>query len=93
MKPIGSFHPLPTEFHSAEHVLFAFAVDTPKQRRAVHDEAMLRLKAASLLSEALLTTAVDSPDERTHVAFVEAIAILSRDALGLFEVMEPPEVM
>lgn len=44
MKPIGSFHPLPTEFPNAEHVLFAFAVDTPKQRRAVHDEAMSRLK-------------------------------------------------
>jgi hypothetical protein len=85
MKPTGSFYPLAGDDTEAPAVLFAYAIDTPEQRRALHDEAMARLAAVSSLSDALLTMQVDDPDRRSHVRVIEAIAILSRDAKGLME--------
>ncbi|WP_257385540.1 hypothetical protein [Tahibacter caeni] len=71
--------------HRSAGRLFAYAVDTPKQKRALHDEAMARLAAVSSLSDALLIMQVDDPGRRSHVRVMEAIAILSRDAKGLIE--------
>jgi hypothetical protein len=85
MKPIGSFYPLAGDDADAPAVLFAYAIDTPEQKRALHDEAMTRLAAVSSLSNALLTMQVDDPGRRSHVRVIEAIAILSRDAKGLME--------
>jgi len=85
MKPTGSFYPLAGDDAEAPAVLFAYAVDTPEQKRALHDEAMARLAAVSSLSDALLTMQVDDPGRRSHVRVMEAIAILSRDAKGLME--------
>jgi hypothetical protein len=85
MKPIGSFYPLANDDATAPPVLFAYAVDTPEQKRALHDEAMARLSAVSSLSDALLTMQVDDPDRRSLTRVIEAIAILSRDAKGLIE--------
>jgi len=85
MKPIGSFYPLASEDAETPAVLFAYAVDTPEQKRALHDEAMARLAAVSSLSDALLTMQVDDPGRRSHARMMEAIAILSRDAKGLIE--------
>lgn len=85
MKPIGSFYPLTGDASEAPAVLFAYAVDTPEQKRALHDEAVARLAAVSSLSDALLSMQVDDHDKRSHVRVMEAIAILSRDAKGLIE--------
>ncbi|HVH34417.1 MAG TPA: hypothetical protein VM847_09945 [Tahibacter sp.] len=85
MKLIGSFYPLAGDASDAPAVLFAYAVDTPEQKRALHDEAMTRLAAVSSLSDALLTMQVDDHDRRSHVRVMEVIAILSRDAKGLME--------
>jgi len=85
MKPIGSFYPLTGDASEAPVVLFAYAVDTPEQKRALHDEAVARLAAVSSLSDALLSMQVDDHDKRSHVRVMEAIAILSRDAKGLIE--------
>ncbi|WP_386066853.1 hypothetical protein ACFJIW_20420 [Tahibacter sp. UC22_41] len=85
MKPTGSFHPLAGDAAEAPAVLFAYAVDTPEQKRALHDEAMVRLSAVSSLSDALLTMQVDDHNRRSHVRVMEAIAILSRDAKELME--------
>ncbi|TDR41091.1 hypothetical protein DFR29_1113 [Tahibacter aquaticus] len=87
MKSIGSFHPLPCETGDDAGVLFAFAVDTPAQRRALHQEALARLSAANALSDALTTVRVEAHDDRSHVPLLEAIAILSRDARGLLVAM------
>jgi hypothetical protein len=83
MKPIGSFYPLAGDDANAPPVLFAYAVDTPEQKRALHDEAMARLAAVSSLSDALMTMQVDDPDRRSHTRVIDAIAILTRDAQGL----------
>ncbi len=85
MKPTGSFYPLAGDGAEAPAVLFAYAVDTPEQKRALHDEAMVRLAAVSSLSDALLSMQVDDHDRRSHVRVMEAIAILSRDVKGLME--------
>lgn len=87
MKSIGSFYPLAgDDVSTAPAVLFAYAVDTPEQKRALHDEAMVRLAAVTSLSDALLTMQVDDHDKRSHTRVMEAIAILVRDAKGLIEV-------
>lgn len=80
---IGSFYPLAGDDAEAPAVLFVYAVDTPEQKRALHDEAMSRLAAVSSLSDALLSMQVDDHDRRSHVRVMEAIAILSRDVKGL----------
>ena len=85
MKSIGSFYPLTADDSAAPAVLFAYAVDTPEHRRALHDEAMARLEAVASLSDALLTMQVDDHDKRSHTRVMEAIAILARDAKGLIE--------
>jgi hypothetical protein len=85
MKPIGSFYPLAGDDASTPAVLFAYAVDTPEQKRALHDEAMTRLAAVTSLSDALLSMQVEDPDRRSHTRVIEAIAILSRDVKGLIE--------
>jgi len=51
---------------SSPAVLFAYAVDTPEQQRAIHDEALARLGAVNSLSEALLTMQIDDHDRRSH---------------------------
>lgn len=79
----GSFYPLVADGEIAEPVLFAFAVNTPLQRQALHQEALARLSAASALSDALTTVRIEAHDDRSHAPFLEAIAILSRDARGL----------
>ena len=88
MSRSGSFHPLPAESGDQASVLFAFTTDTPTQRRALHQEAMSRLSAASALSDALMTARIEDHDDRSHVPLLEAIAILSRDARGLLAAME-----
>jgi hypothetical protein len=88
---IGSFHPLPSESGESTSVLFALATNTPTQRRALHQEALSRLAAASALSDALMTMRVEDHDDRSHVPLLEAIAILSRDARGLLAVMGEAE--
>lgn len=87
MNAHGSFYPLIADGESADPVLFACAVDTPTQRRALHQEALARLSAASALSDALTTVRVEAHDDRSHVPLLEAIAILSRDARGLLVAM------
>ena len=82
---IGSFHPLAGDDPSAPAVLFAYAIDTPEQQRAIHEEAVARLNAVSSLSEALMSMQIDDHDKRSHARVMEAIAILSRDARGLME--------
>ncbi len=81
----GSFHPLVGDDPSAPAVLFAYAIDTPDQQRAIHQEATARLNAVSSLSEALMNMQIDDHDKRSHARVMEAIAILSRDAKGLLE--------
>jgi hypothetical protein len=83
MNPIGSFYPLPGEFSQTPGVLFAYVLDTPDQQRALREETLARLTALSSLSDALLTMAVDDHDPRSHARLLDAIAILSRDAIGL----------
>lgn len=83
----GSFYPLISDGESVDSVLFAFAVNTPTQRRALQQEALARLSAASALSDALTTVRIEAHDDRSHAPFLEAIAILSRDAQGLLVAM------
>lgn len=87
MNATGSFHPLIAEGPDAESVLFVFAADTPTQRRAVHEEALYRLSAATALSDALMTTKVEAHSGWSHVPLLEAVGILARDAQGLIEAM------
>lgn len=89
MNAIGSFHPLITEGTDAESVLFVFAADTLPQRRAIHEEALHRLSAATALSDALLTTRIEAHGPWSHTALLEAVHILTRDAQGLLSAMSP----
>ena len=57
MNAMGSFQPLAVDGGEAGSVLFVFAADTPIQRRAIHEEAIYRLSAATALSDALMTIA------------------------------------
>lgn len=86
--PIGSFFPLVDEDAESPAVLFAFTADTPQQRRALHDEVVSRLSAVRSLSNALLAMQVEDHDRRSHARVMEAIAILSRDVLGLVHATE-----
>lgn len=88
MTPVGSFHPIPTDATGSTPVLFAFVTDTPIQRAALRQEILERLSAVTALGEALLTVEIEAHDGRSHQPFVEAMAILARDALGLLQV--PP---
>lgn len=91
MNAIGSFYPLSGDDQNADPVLFALTTPTPKQRMAVYEEAIARLAAAQALSEALLTVQLEAPDRRCHLPFLEAVAILSRDAKGLLEATKQAE--
>ncbi|TDR43057.1 hypothetical protein DFR29_10763 [Tahibacter aquaticus] len=84
-QPMGSFYPLASEDTEAPAVLFAFTADTPQQRRALHDEVVSRLSAVHSLSDALLAVQVEDHARRSHARVMEAIAILSRDVLGLIQ--------
>lgn len=83
---VGSFYPLFNTSTEDTPVLFAFAPDTPAQHDAIRQEALTRLSAAAALSDALLTVEVQAHDGFSHLPFLEAIAILSRDAMGLLQV-------
>jgi len=83
MNPIGSFQPLIAEGAEAKPVLFVFAADTPIQRRAIHEEALHRLDAATALGDALMTTKVEAHSPWSHAPLLEAVNILMRDARGL----------
>lgn len=85
MNSASSFYPLPSEDSTAPPVLFAFAVDNKEQRLAIHNEVLSRLSAVAALSDALTTTQVEACGARSHACFLEAIAILTRDAKGLME--------
>lgn len=90
MDAIGSFHPLITECADARSALFVFAADTPIQRRAIHDEALHRLSAATALSNALMTMKVEAHSPWSHTALLEVVHILTRDAQGLLSAISPP---
>ncbi len=90
MNAIGSFQPLITQGTDAESVLFVFAANTRIQRRAIHDEALHRLSAATALSEALMTSKVEAHGPWSHTALLEAFHILTRDAQGLLSAISPP---
>lgn len=90
MNAIGSFHPLIAEGKDTKGVLFVFTTDTPTQRRAIHEEALHRLSAATALSDALLTAKVETHGPWSHTALLEAVHILTRDAQGLLSAISPP---
>lgn len=90
MEATGSFHPLIAESADANGVLFVFTADTALQRRAIHQEALHRLNAATALSDALLTTKVEAHGPWSHTALLEAVHILTRDAQGLLSAISPP---
>ncbi len=85
MTPHGSFYPMRRDVPSADPVMFAFLVDTRAQREAWQYEVMCRLSAIQLLSETVATAKLESPDSDSHSGILEAVAILSRDVLGLME--------
>lgn len=87
MNEIGSFQPLIAEGADADSVLFVFAADTPIQRRAIQEEAIYRLSAATALSDALMTTKVEAHSPWSHISLLEAVSILTRDAHGLLSAM------
>ncbi|WP_257387135.1 hypothetical protein [Tahibacter caeni] len=87
MEATGSFHPLIAESADANSVLFVFTADTALQRRAIHDEALHRLGAATALSDALMTAKVEAHGPWSHTVLLEAVHILARDAQGLLSVM------
>lgn len=89
MNAIGSFHPLIAEDAEAEPVLFVFAANTLTQRRAIHDEALHRLSAATALSDALMTAKVEAHGPWSHTVLLEAVHILARDAQGLLSTLSP----
>lgn len=89
MNSTGSFQPLVVEGEDAESVLFIFAADTPIQRRAIHDEALHRLSAATALSDALMTAKVEAHGPWSHTVLLEAVHILARDAQGLLSALSP----
>ncbi|TDR42998.1 hypothetical protein DFR29_1072 [Tahibacter aquaticus] len=81
-----SFYPLAGDNSETQPVLFALALDNPQQRNALLDEAMVRLNAATAMSDALVTAQIEPHGARTHAPFAEAIAILSRDAAQLMQI-------
>lgn len=85
MNRLGSFFPLPAESPGTDPVLFAFVVDTPQQREALHEELLARITAIQALSETLATAQLEAPHARSHGAMLDAVAILSRDVRGLIE--------
>lgn len=87
MNAIGSFHPLIAEGADAESVLFVFATNTSTQRRAIHEEALHRLDAATALGDALMTTKIEAHSPWSHAPLLEAVTILTRDARGLLSAM------
>jgi len=87
MDSTGSFHPLISEDADAKSVLFVFAADTALQRRAIHQEALHRLHAATALGDALMTTKVEAHSPWSHAPLLEAVTILMRDARGLISAM------
>lgn len=90
MNATSSFHPLIADDADARSALFVFAADTPIQRRAIHEEALHRLSAATALSDALLTAKVETHGPWSHTALLEAVHILTRDAQGLLSAISPP---
>ena len=66
MDSTGSFHPLISEDADAKSVLFVFAADTALQRRAIHQEALHRLDAATALGDLLMTTKVEAHSPWSH---------------------------
>lgn len=87
MNAMGSFQPLVADGTEADSVLFVFAADTPIQRRAIQEEAIYRLSAATALSDALMTTKVEAHSPWSHISLLEAVNILTRDAQGLLSAM------
>lgn len=87
----GSFHPLHAGDQATPSVLFALILPTDDQRRALNDEIEARLSAVHKLSETLTTAKLESPESRTHGDILDAVAILSRDALGLLQAMRTSE--
>lgn len=81
----GSFFPLRPEMPSADPVLFAYVVNTPQQREALHDEILARITAVQEISEALAAAQFEAPHARSHRCLFDAVAILSRDVRGLIE--------
>jgi hypothetical protein len=81
----GSFYPLRREIPSAEPVMFAFVLDTPAQREALHEEMLDRIAAIQGLSETVAAAQLEAPDARSHGRILDALAILSRDLRGLME--------
>lgn len=81
----GSFFPLGALSPTAEPVLFAFVVDTPQQREALHEELMARINAIQQLSETLAVSKIEAPHGHSHAGILDAVAILSRDVRGLIE--------
>ncbi|TDR42621.1 hypothetical protein DFR29_108208 [Tahibacter aquaticus] len=90
MTPQGSFYPLRREIASAEPVMFAYVLDTPAQREALHEEMLDRIAAIQALSETVATAQLQAPDSRSHGGVLEALAILSRDLRGLMEASYQP---
>ncbi len=91
MNAMGSFLPLLANGSEAASVLFVFAADTPTQRRAIHEEALYRLDAATALSEVLTTTRIEAHGSLSHVPLMDAVGILMRDARGLLSAMDADE--
>ena len=81
----GSFYPVQREAPSAEPVMFAFVLDTPAQREALHEEMLERIAAIQALSEMVAMAQLEAPDSHSHAGVLEAVAILSRDVRGLME--------
>jgi hypothetical protein len=86
----GSFFPLRRDVASAEPVMFAFVLDTPAQREALHEEMLERIAAIQALSEMVAMAQLEAPDARSHVGVLDAVAILSRDVRGLMEASFQP---
>jgi hypothetical protein len=91
MTRVGSLFPLSREIRSADPVMFAYVLDTPAQREALHEEMLDRIAAIQALSETAAQTQFESPEPRSHVAILDALAILSRDVRGLMEATFHPE--
>ena len=81
----GSFFPLRRDLPSAEPVMFAYVLDTPAQREALHEEILDRIAAIQALSETVALAQLEAPDVRSHGGILDALAILSRDVRGLVE--------
>ena len=90
MTPQGSFYPLRREIPSAEPVMFAYVLDTPAQREALHEEMLDRIAAIQALSETVATAQLQAADSRSHGGVLDALAVLSRDLRGLMEASYQP---